>query len=170
MKRFYSEMGGNTVWGGGRGPCKNFEGLFMCDDHIEIVECIWVNIWCIFDWIWSQNCRSILPLRTWHPTCEYLISDLLCCCRICFSLLRQLLCTQNKWLYAQSIKSSWFKVYLCNLIEASFTIKLDWSLFCIMCLLDVRFVTANLPFLTNYFLHKSVSLVSRIFVTDLMRT
>ena len=36
--------------------------------------------------------------------------------------------------------------------------------------LDVRFVTTNLPFLTNHFLHKSVSPVSRIFVTDLMRT
>ena len=35
---------------------------------------------------------------------------------------------------------------------------------------DVGFVTANLPFLTNQFLHKSVSLVSRICVTDIMHT
>ena len=33
---------------------------------------------------------------------------------------------------------------------------------------DVCFVTTNLPFLTKYFLHKSVSLVSKIFVTDVM--
>ena len=35
---------------------------------------------------------------------------------------------------------------------------------------NARLVTTNLPFLTNYFLHKSVSLVSKIFVTELLHT
>lgn len=46
MKKFYTEMWGSMFLGR---TCENSEGLFMCDDPIEIVECIWVNIWCIFD-------------------------------------------------------------------------------------------------------------------------
>ena len=34
------------------------EIMYMCDSPIEIFECIWVNIWCMLDWIWSQNCRN----------------------------------------------------------------------------------------------------------------
>ena len=36
----------------------------MCDGPTEIFECIWVNIWCMLDWIWSQNCRDTLLLHT----------------------------------------------------------------------------------------------------------
>ena len=36
----------------------------MYDYPIETVECIWVNIWCMLDWIWSQNCRNTLLLHT----------------------------------------------------------------------------------------------------------
>ena len=36
----------------------------MCDGPIENFECIWVNIWCMVDWIWSQNCRNTLLLDT----------------------------------------------------------------------------------------------------------
>ena len=38
--------------------------MYMCDGPIEIVKCIWVNIWCMLDWIWSQNCRNTLLLNT----------------------------------------------------------------------------------------------------------
>ena len=40
------------------------EIMYMCDGPIETVECIWVNIWCMLDWIWSQNCRNTLFLHT----------------------------------------------------------------------------------------------------------
>ena len=40
------------------------EIMYMCDDPIETVECIWVNIWCMLDWIGSQNCRNTLLLHT----------------------------------------------------------------------------------------------------------
>ena len=69
-KSFTVRCGETPFEVGGGGSCKNSEGLLMCDDLIEIVECIWVNIWCLLHWIWSQNCRSILPLRAWRPTCE----------------------------------------------------------------------------------------------------
>ena len=36
----------------------------MCSGPIETVECIWVNIWCMLDWIWSLNCRNTLLLHT----------------------------------------------------------------------------------------------------------
>ena len=52
MKNLYSEMWGNTVRAG---ACENSEGLFMYDCPVETVECIWVNIWCMFDWIWCRN-------------------------------------------------------------------------------------------------------------------
>ena len=43
MKKFCSEMWRNTVQGGG---------------PIDTDEYIWVNIWCMLDWIWSENCRN----------------------------------------------------------------------------------------------------------------
>ena len=36
----------------------------MFEDPIEAVECIWVNIWCMLGWIWSQNCRNTLLFDT----------------------------------------------------------------------------------------------------------
>ena len=39
-------------------------GLSMCDCLIETVKYIWVNIWCMLDWILSQNCRNTFPLHT----------------------------------------------------------------------------------------------------------
>ena len=39
------------------------EIMYMSDGPIEIFECIWVNICCILDWIWSQNCRNTLLLH-----------------------------------------------------------------------------------------------------------
>ena len=38
------------------------EIMYMCDGTIETVECIWVNIWCMLDCIWSQNCGNALLL------------------------------------------------------------------------------------------------------------
>ena len=43
--------------------------LSMWDRPIETVKNIWVNIWCIFDWILSQNCRNTLSL---HHTVDQL--------------------------------------------------------------------------------------------------
>ena len=36
----------------------------MCDGSIETVKYISVDIWCMLDWILSQNCRNTLPLHT----------------------------------------------------------------------------------------------------------
>ena len=42
----------------------NSVGLSMCDGPIETVKYIWVNIWCMLDWIFSQYCKNPLPLHT----------------------------------------------------------------------------------------------------------
>ena len=47
----------------GEGACENPVGLSMCDGPIETVKYIWVNIWCMLDWILSQKCRNTLPLH-----------------------------------------------------------------------------------------------------------
>ena len=36
----------------------NYVGLSMFHDPIETVKYIWVNIWCMLDWSFSQNCRN----------------------------------------------------------------------------------------------------------------
>ena len=46
----------------GRGACENPVVLSMCVGSIETVKYIWVNLWCMLDWILPQNCRNILPL------------------------------------------------------------------------------------------------------------
>ena len=38
--------------------------LSTCDCRIETVKYIWVNIWCMLDWILSWYYRNILPLDT----------------------------------------------------------------------------------------------------------
>ena len=43
------------------GPAKI---MYMCDGPIETVECVWVNNWCMLDWISPQNCRNKLLLHT----------------------------------------------------------------------------------------------------------
>ena len=50
-------MWGNTIWVGG-------VPLDMYVGPMETVEYILVNIWCMLDWIMSQNCRNTLPLHT----------------------------------------------------------------------------------------------------------
>ena len=40
------------------------EIMYMCDAPIDIVECIWVNLWCMVDWIWSQNSKNSYFLHT----------------------------------------------------------------------------------------------------------
>ena len=42
-------MWGKTV--GGRGACEIPVRLSMNDDVMETVECMWVDIWCMLDWI-----------------------------------------------------------------------------------------------------------------------
>ena len=42
----------------------DYVGLSMCDCPMETVKYIWVNIWCMLDWILSENCRNTLPLHT----------------------------------------------------------------------------------------------------------
>ena len=42
-------MWGNAVRGGG--TCKNPVRLSMYNGPMETVECMWVNIWCMLDWI-----------------------------------------------------------------------------------------------------------------------
>ena len=60
--------GSNTEkWGDHRTKnffINNFVGLLICDGLIETVKYIWVNIWCILGWIFSQNCRNSLPSHT----------------------------------------------------------------------------------------------------------
>ena len=45
-KRFYGEIWGNAVRGGG--TCKNPARLSMKDGPMETVEYMWVNIWWMF--------------------------------------------------------------------------------------------------------------------------
>ena len=48
-----------TLFDGGLGGegCKDSEGNFMCEGPLT-VECFWVNIWCMLDWISSQKCKD----------------------------------------------------------------------------------------------------------------
>ena len=58
-ERFHGKMRGKTVRG--RGYVK----LPMNDGAMETVECMWVDIWCMLDWIigLSQDGRNAFP---WH--------------------------------------------------------------------------------------------------------
>ena len=47
--------------------CENPVGFSMCDCPIETVKYIWVNIWCMLDWILSQNCRNTTSLDAVVP-------------------------------------------------------------------------------------------------------
>ena len=38
--------------------------LSKCDSPMETVEYVWRNIWCMLNWILSQNCRNTLTLHT----------------------------------------------------------------------------------------------------------
>ena len=49
-----------------RGACENPVGLSMHDDPMDTTEYICVNIWCMLDWILSQNYKNTLPLHTIH--------------------------------------------------------------------------------------------------------
>ena len=64
----HSVVCSNLIVGGWMWSRKSYLGpteiMYMCDGHIDIIECIGVNIWCILDWIWSQNCRNSLLLHT----------------------------------------------------------------------------------------------------------
>ena len=57
-------MGKRRLRGTGFGARGNPVGLSIHDGPMEIVEHIWVNIWCILDRVSSQNCRNTLPLHT----------------------------------------------------------------------------------------------------------
>ena len=62
--RIYIEIWGNAVRVLRVGFCENLVGLSMSDGPIETVKYIWINIWCMLDWILSQNCRNTRPLHT----------------------------------------------------------------------------------------------------------
>ena len=55
-------------WVEWRWAYENPVGLSMCDCPTETVKCIWVNIWCMLDWILSKNLAEI------HFLCINLIS------------------------------------------------------------------------------------------------
>ena len=48
-KRFYIEICGNAARR--EGACENSVGLSMYDGPMGTVEYMWVNIWCMLDWI-----------------------------------------------------------------------------------------------------------------------
>ena len=50
----------NAVWGGG--ACENPVGLSKNDGPMENVEYIWMNIWCMLDWI-VGFCHKIAEIR-----------------------------------------------------------------------------------------------------------
>ena len=117
-----------------------------------------------------QKLCKYFPLRTWCPICVLLISDVLCCCRTCCFRYCDNCCAHT----TVSFTHKAFKVYLCNLTEAFF-LPQNWiddifaSSYCVsrqtsvllqqiyhkspFCYnkstIKVRFVTTNLPFLTN---------------------
>ena len=47
--RFYGEMWGNIIWGGG--ACENPVRLSMYDSPMETAKYMCENIWCMLDWI-----------------------------------------------------------------------------------------------------------------------
>ena len=49
----------------------------MCDGPIETVKYIWVNIWCMPDWIFSKNYRNKFTsfAYSWSTSEEYKILD-----------------------------------------------------------------------------------------------
>ena len=55
---------GETLSERGGGACENPVGLSMYDGPMETAEYIWVNIWCMLDWILSQNCKNTLCFHT----------------------------------------------------------------------------------------------------------
>ena len=66
------------------------EIMYMCDSPIETVECIWVNIWCMLNWIWSQNSRNTLLLHTAFNLTKLLnklLNKLLKCCKKLYLLM-----------------------------------------------------------------------------------
>ena len=81
--------------------------------------------YCFLENMMNQMCTFNIG----HPV---LLSDM------SFSLLRQLLCTQNCWLQIQSIQSILF-----------LTSSMTFLYHVIASPSDVRFVTTDLPFLTN---------------------
>ena len=48
-KRFYGEMWGNAARGGG--ACENPVRLSMQGGPMETVKYMWMNIWCMPDWV-----------------------------------------------------------------------------------------------------------------------
>ena len=53
-------MYGNAVWGGG--ACENPVELSKNDRPMETVEYIWMNIWCMLDWI-AGFCHKIAEMH-----------------------------------------------------------------------------------------------------------
>ena len=51
----------------------------MYDGPIEIVECIWLNIWCILDCIWSGSCRNTLFFHTVDQLVRLAKDEMLLC-------------------------------------------------------------------------------------------
>ena len=54
---------GETLFGE-EWACKNSVRLSMYDHPIETIEYIWVNIWCMLDWVLSQKYRNTFSLHT----------------------------------------------------------------------------------------------------------
>ena len=51
----------------------------MYDGPIETVECIWLNIWCILDCIWSESCRNTLLFHTVNQLVRRAKDEMLLC-------------------------------------------------------------------------------------------
>ena len=85
----------------------NSVNLSMRYCPIETVKYIWVNIWCILDWILSQNCRNTLPL---HATVEQLgvekLKTLLC---LTNSLQPTLTLLLTRWEYKKRVNKKYKK-------------------------------------------------------------
>ena len=47
---------GKDLWK--EGVCEILVMLFMIDGAIETMEYMWVGIWCMLDWIMSQDYRN----------------------------------------------------------------------------------------------------------------
>ena len=57
-------------------------------------ECIWVNIWCMLDWTWSQNCGNTLILHAafkFNEPLNKLLNKLLKCCKKLYLLMQMLM-------------------------------------------------------------------------------
>ena len=137
----------------GAPPSKEMYFICFNESHLKVIEDLNALRCVRYGWLaigtpdiqklckYSSLTSMMSHMWTFNIGHSVLLSDKL------FSLMWQLLCTQNSWLHAQSIQSIPLQTYLSIVYH-----KIGLMTFLHQVIVspsDVRFVTTNLPFLTN---------------------